>query len=64
MLRAYLMFIQQAAADVQRVVLICKAPLVGLYEGAGFALVGPSPVVHGQEPWVEMELQFEGSEDE
>jgi hypothetical protein len=26
---------------------------VPLYEGAGFKLVGPSPVVHGRDPWLE-----------
>lgn len=34
--------------------LICKQQLVPLYEGAGFAMVGPSPVVHGKDPWFEM----------
>lgn len=32
---------------------------VALYTAAGFALVGPSNVVHGQDPWMEMSLEFE-----
>lgn len=34
--------------------LICKEPLVPLYAKAGFREVGPSPVVHGADPWIEM----------
>ncbi|CAI7782095.1 unnamed protein product [Closterium sp. NIES-54] len=33
--------------------LLCKKPLIGLYEKAGFCLVGPSSVVHGRDPWFE-----------
>ena len=33
--------------------LICKAHLRGFY-GALFEMVGPSPVVHGADPWFEM----------
>ena len=28
-------------------------PQVPLYSGVGFRLVGPSPVVHGADPWIE-----------
>ncbi|GAB1521212.1 hypothetical protein RhiTH_004303 [Rhizoctonia solani] len=44
--------------DVARVLLICKAPLKPLYTRAGFAEVGPSAVVHGQDPWFEMRKDF------
>lgn len=46
--------------------LICKEPLVPLYAGAGFQLVGPSDVVHGRDPWFEMRWapEEEGSEGE
>lgn len=40
--------------DVARVLLICKENLKSLYTQAGFIEVGPSPVVHGQDPWFEM----------
>ena len=53
MLREYL----QRVADVgvaQRVLLICKEPLVGLYAAAGFKDLGPSDVVHGKDPWILM----------
>ena len=40
----------------ERVLLICKENLVGFYESCGFGLIGPSAVVHGQTPWVDMGL--------
>lgn len=36
---------------------------VALYEGAGFGLIGPSSVVHGQDVWLEMRLDFSDSAD-
>ena len=51
----------QKVADlksVTRVLLICKEPLVPLYEGVGFKNAGPSAVVHGQDPWIDMALEF------
>ncbi|CAE6454644.1 unnamed protein product [Rhizoctonia solani] len=44
--------------DVARVLLICKAPLKPLYARAGLVEVGPSAVVHGQDPWFEMRKDF------
>jgi len=38
--------------------LLCKEELVPLYAASGFRLVGPSPVVHGQDPWMEMAHAF------
>ena len=38
----------------RRVVLMCKEPLVQFYSRAGFELIGPSGVVHGQDPWLLM----------
>jgi hypothetical protein len=37
--------------------------MVPLYTKAGFRLVGPSPVVHGQDPWLEFAYAFGGDED-
>ena len=51
MLRSYLKHVTSLDM-VARVLLICKEPLVGLYEGAGFVNKGPSGVVHGQDPWL------------
>lgn len=45
---------------VRRVLLICKEPLTGLYGGAGFRLIGPSPVTVGVDPWFEMALELSG----
>ncbi|KAG8711207.1 hypothetical protein FRC11_003406, partial [Ceratobasidium sp. 423] len=44
--------------DVARALLICKAHLKPLYARAGFEEVGPSAVVHGQDPWFEMRKDF------
>lgn len=41
---------------VAHVRLICKPPLIAMYARAGFHIVGPSPVVHGADEWVEMAL--------
>jgi predicted GNAT family N-acyltransferase len=59
MLRAYLPYVQTTTPGAAEVRLLCKAPLESLYRGAGFAVVGPSAVVHGAEPWTEMALEFE-----
>lgn len=44
--------------------LICKEPLVPLYRKARFEVVGPSPVVHGSDPWIEMALRVRSREEE
>eukprot|EP00750_Incisomonas_marina_P005518 INCI13986.1.p1 GENE.INCI13986.1~~INCI13986.1.p1 ORF type:complete len:426 (-),score=74.93 INCI13986.1:3-1280(-) len=51
MLRTYL---TQLPAKIDLVLLMCKKPLIPLYEACGFTLVGVSPVVHGKTPWYEM----------
>lgn len=56
LLKAYLNYIQQTSPHIEQVRLICKEPLVDLYKGASFQVVGPSPVVHGKDPWIEMML--------
>lgn len=43
---------------LQSLLLICKEPLVPLYEKGGFRVVGPSDVVHGADPWIEMDLKL------
>ena len=50
MLRSYLQKVSELET-VSRVLLICKEPLIGLYEKAGFVDLGRSDVVHGQDPW-------------
>ena len=51
-------YLQRMASETktERVLLICKENLVGFYESCGFGLIGPSAVVHGQTPWVDMGL--------
>ena len=45
-------------AVLQVMLLICKEPLVALYSKAGFQVVGPSEVVHGADPWIEMSMKL------
>ncbi|KAG0330637.1 hypothetical protein BG000_011624 [Podila horticola] len=64
MLRAYLAHVRQLGQEeeeqtghrsVDRVLLIAHRELMGLYAGVGFREVGLSDVVHGPDPWYEME---------
>jgi cyclin-dependent kinase-like len=48
-----------AARNIERIALIAKKDLVPLYEKAGFTLLGLSEVVHGQDPWYELQLELE-----
>jgi GNAT superfamily N-acetyltransferase len=62
MLRAYQDH-ARTLAGVERLLLICKEHLLDFYAGVGFELVGPSAVVHGQDPWFEMRLGISQSGD-
>lgn len=46
--QAYIQYVQASTPQLASIHLLCKQQLVGLYEKAGFSLLGPSPVVHGQ----------------
>lgn len=48
----------------KRVLLICHSDLRPLYEKAGFEYVGPSAVVHGALPWLEMRILLSESSDD
>ena len=54
MLQEYLKQIKEKGKEVKEIRLLCKENLKGFYGAAGFMLVGPSPVVHGQDTWFEM----------
>ncbi|KAG0362801.1 hypothetical protein BG005_004178 [Podila minutissima] len=68
-LRAYLAHVRQLGreeeeqtgkkAAVDRVLLIAHREVMGLYAGVGFREVGLSDVVHGPDPWYEMEYLLE-----
>jgi len=62
LLSAYLRFVAGVAPHVEEVRLICKEHLVSFYEAGGFAVVGPSPVVHGADSWIEMVQSLAGEE--
>ncbi|KAH9919500.1 acyl-CoA N-acyltransferase [Epithele typhae] len=57
LVRAYLAHLA-AARTCARAVLITHPELVPFYTAAGFADRGPSAVVHGPRPWVEMCAEF------
>ena len=54
MLNSYMRHVHETQPSVTRVLLICKEPLVPLYEHVGFGNLGDSGVVHGQDPWLLM----------
>ncbi|KAG2221204.1 hypothetical protein INT45_000244 [Circinella minor] len=41
-----------------RIALIARENLIGLYESVGFKYLGKSQVVHGPDPWFDMVLDF------
>ena len=59
MLKAYVQYVKQSTPQAARLALICKQDLVEFYSCCGFEMVGPSPVVHGQDPWFEMKLDIQ-----
>ena len=61
LLQAYLRAVPAALPGVASVRLICKEHLLGFYAAAGFRVEGPSPVVHGADPWTEMGLEIDAS---
>ncbi|KIY97945.1 putative N-acetyltransferase [Monoraphidium neglectum] len=65
LLRTYLSYVAASLPQLEEVRLLCKQQMVPLYGGVGFVLLGPSPVVHGQEQWLEMAYSWEppGAED-
>ena len=64
MLKAYLQYVAQSCPQAQSVHLICKKNLITLYESAGFILIGPSAVVHGQDPWYDLQASLASSKDQ
>jgi ribosomal protein S18 acetylase RimI-like enzyme len=54
MLRHYLQHVKTHSPFVKRVSLMSKPNHITFYEKAGFTLIGPSPVPHGQELWYEL----------
>jgi predicted GNAT family acetyltransferase len=50
--------------EVRGIRLIAKQGLVGMYERSGFASRGKSQVVHGQDPWYELGIDFDDEDEE
>lgn len=49
---------KQVTKKYNRIALLSRPRLVGLYESVGFKNVGVSKVVHGPEPWIDMILEL------
>ncbi|GAA5826692.1 hypothetical protein JCM11251_002857 [Rhodosporidiobolus azoricus] len=60
MLKEYLRRLEEGR-EVKGARLIAHEELIGLYQKAGFELVGKSEVVHGPRPWYEMKVDFPSS---
>ncbi|KWU42309.1 acyl-CoA N-acyltransferase, partial [Rhodotorula sp. JG-1b] len=56
LVREYLARLDQAR--IESALLIAHPELVPLYERVGFTVVGPSAVVHGAKPWVELKREL------
>ncbi|GMF39023.1 unnamed protein product [Phytophthora fragariaefolia] len=56
MLKRYVRIICDSQPQVTRIALIAKAYLLKFYVDCGFSVTRLSPVVHGQDPWFELEL--------
>lgn len=60
MLKKYLKKVKEENIDgsIQSVVLLAKSHLLGFYVNCGFQVNRPSPIVHGQELWYELEKKL------
>mmetsp|Transcript_23334 Transcript_23334/g.36507 ORF Transcript_23334/g.36507 Transcript_23334/m.36507 type:complete len:89 (+) Transcript_23334:122-388(+) len=56
MMTEYIKQIKVSQPQVKKMALLCKEHLRGFYAKAGFTLLGPSAVVHGQDLWYDMQL--------
>lgn len=55
MLKAYVASVFRTT-EVDLILLLSKAPLIGLYQGCGFEFVRVSPVSHGKDVWFELRM--------
>lgn len=62
LLREYIKRVREAN-EVRGIRLIAKEGLIGMYERSGFTSKGKSQVVHGQDPWFELGINFEGKQE-
>lgn len=56
MLKDYILAVRD---DVQKIVLLAKQRLLPFYLNCGFSVLRPSPIVHGQDLWYDLELNVE-----
>lgn len=59
MLKDYVLSLQDLKdVTIQKVVLMAKAPLLSLYVKSGFEVRRQSAIVHGQDPWYDLEYSL------
>uniref|UniRef100_A0A7S4QFC4 N-acetyltransferase domain-containing protein n=1 Tax=Ditylum brightwellii TaxID=49249 RepID=A0A7S4QFC4_9STRA len=58
MLKYYVKHIEEEQSSIQSIVLLAKAHLLSFYVNCGFTVNRPSPIVHGQELWYELERKL------
>jgi len=58
MLKRYVEKVQEENVDIESIVLLAKSQLLGFYVKCGFQVNRPSPIVHGQELWYELEKKL------
>ena len=60
MLKRYLQMVQDENTDgsIHSMVLLAKTHLLGFYVNCGFRVNRPSPIVHGQDTWYELERKM------
>jgi uncharacterized protein YciI/GNAT superfamily N-acetyltransferase len=61
MLKHYVKTIQAEHPEISSMVLLAKSHLLGFYVNCGFQVLRPSPIVHGQELWYDLELKCKHS---
>ena len=54
MLQVHQQWMPHLLPQVKSRTLICKQDLIGLFQSAGFELLGPSEIVHGKREWYEV----------
>uniref|UniRef100_A0AAV1TLU6 N-acetyltransferase domain-containing protein n=1 Tax=Peronospora matthiolae TaxID=2874970 RepID=A0AAV1TLU6_9STRA len=61
MVQQYTATMWESQVQVKRILLLAKAPLIQFYVTCGFIVKSLSPIVHGQDPWFELELDCEAA---
>jgi ribosomal protein S18 acetylase RimI-like enzyme/uncharacterized protein YciI len=60
MLKNYVQIVQASSTTppIQSLVLLAKQHLLGFYVNCGFSVIRPSPIIHGQDLWYDLEIKL------